>query len=71
MYYLANFSVVSINQIPAISRNGSELDEGDSFRMHENESKKPVFSQVDLWNLQRHMRTIHVSDRIPRIWEGV
>lgn len=71
MYYLANFSVVSIDQMSTISINSSELDDGDILSMNENESRKTIFSQVDLWNLQRHMRTIHVSNRIPRTWEGL
>ncbi len=70
MYYLANFSVVSIDQMSTISINCSELDDGDILSMKENESRKTIFSLVDLWNLQRHMRTIHVSNRIPRTWEG-
>lgn len=33
--------------------------------------KEVVFTQVDLWNLQKHMKTIHVTDRFPRTWEGI
>ncbi|MBI2282201.1 MAG: hypothetical protein HYU71_00670 [Bacteroidetes bacterium] len=33
--------------------------------------REAVFSQADLWNMQKHMKTIHVTDRFPRTWEGL
>ena len=71
MNYIANFSVISLNN-EAVSPfhytdvNATLIPVADSkeIRMH-------VFCQADLWNIQRQMRIKHVTERLPRTWEGL
>ncbi len=71
MYYIANHSVVSSENIPVISDNFPETN-GQEILVDELAAfKDPVFCQADLWNLHKHSRTIHVTDRLPRTWEGL
>ncbi len=71
MNYIANFSVVSreVNGKP----NGAQTDryQQEAVNKCHNQNNQSVFCQADLWNLQKRMRRIHVTDRFPRTWEGV
>lgn len=70
MYYIANYSVVSSENIPVLSDNYPETKEIEIHADEIVEFKEAVFCQADLWNLHKHARTIHVTDRLPRTWEG-
>jgi hypothetical protein len=69
MYYIANFSVLAANEQRELSL--QITDSVDEISCGSDESKEPVFCQADLWNLHRHQKTIHITDRFPRTWEGI
>ncbi len=70
MHYLTEKSGAKQNlQTSQVSANVSEADIPESV-MEIALEKETIFSQADLWNLQKHMKTIHVTDRFPRTWEG-
>ena len=71
MYYIANYSVVSMDQVPVVSDNFPELSDNETLVDEVAECKELVFCQADLWNLHKRSRTIHVTDRFPRTWEGL
>ena len=71
MYYIANFSVVSMDRAPVGSDNFPELTDSETLVDKITECKETVFCQADLWNLHKHSRTIYVTDRLPRTWEGL
>jgi len=71
MYYIANFSVISLDNEAVIpfhytDVNASLIPEEDTKEMGMH-----VFCQADLWNIQRQRRTKHVTERLPRTWEGL
>lgn len=71
MYYIANYSVISLDTVPVVSDNFPELSGSETLVDEITECKEPIFCQADLWNLHKHSRTIHVTDRLPRTWEGL
>ena len=71
MYYITNHSVDSSENIPVISDNFPEAIEQEIMVEELATCKEPVFCQADLWNLHKHSKTIHVTDRLPRTWEGL
>lgn len=70
MYYLTERSVMANDKsrVLAAITNGEVTSFGQN--AGEEMDKEAVFTQVDLWNLQKQMKTIHVTDRFPRTWEG-
>lgn len=70
MNYIANFSVVSIDRTGEAPVLESDKLQQDQNQDCSNPNDESVFCQADLWNLQKQMRKIHVTDRFPRTWEG-
>lgn len=73
MFYLTERSVTA-NQANAVLNETAELSMSPSMCTPMAElphQREAVFSQADLWNMQKHMKTIHVTDRFPRTWEGL
>lgn len=70
MQFLTEKSVLASSQELAASKAAKQFIELSAERISVPVEKKVVFSQVDLWKLQKHMKTIHVTDRFPRTWEG-
>lgn len=70
MNYIANFSVVSIDRTGESAGLESEMLQQDLNKESSHQNDESVFCQADLWNLQKQMRRIHVTDRFPRTWEG-
>ena len=71
MYYIANFSIISLEDKPVVSESNAETNTCGVFTENDKKLKETVFCQADLWNVHRRMRTIHVTDRFPRTWEGL
>lgn len=70
MYYLTE-KCVTANDTERISGEAVRfLTDGSTDNHHTESDRESVFAQADLWNLQKHMKTIHVTDRFPRTWEG-
>jgi hypothetical protein len=70
MNYIANFSVVSIDRTGLADGLESDMLQQDLHKENSKQNDESVFCQADLWNLQKQMRRIHVTDRFPRTWEG-
>lgn len=70
MQFLTEKSVLADRQELAASEAAKQFIELSAESISVPVEKKVVFSQVDLWKLQKHMKTIHVTDRFPRTWEG-
>jgi hypothetical protein len=71
MYYIANFSVVTMEDASVFVAEESEVNACDLFNENNQPCRETVFCQADLWKVHRQMRTIHVTDRFPRTWEGL
>lgn len=70
MYYLTERSVMANEPETVLVQPEDHLYIPAPSEKMEAAEKETVFSQADLWNLQKHMKTIHVTDRLPRTWEG-
>lgn len=70
MYYLTERSVMAFTPSKNLTPSTTPLSPLTAERSPEKNERHAVFSQVDLWNLEKHMKTIHVTDRFPRTWEG-
>lgn len=70
MNYIANFSVVSCDRTGESAGLESDMLQQDLKNESSDQNDVSVFCQADLWNLQKQMRRIHVTDRFPRTWEG-
>lgn len=71
MYYIANFSVLSLEKEQPISEKNKLSNACAMPEANNKEMRELVFCQADLWNVHRQMRTTHVTDRLPRTWEGL
>lgn len=71
MYYIANFSVISRNNEAVMPFHNTDVNTTLNPAVDIREIGMPVFCQADLWNIQRQMRTKHVTERLPRTWEGL
>ena len=71
MYYLTERSVMANEPETVLEQHEHHLYITAPSETMEAAEKETVFSQADLWNLQKHMKTIHVTDRLPRTWEGL
>lgn len=71
MYYLTERSVMANDKSRVLAVTEDRLIAPFRKDACEETEKEAVFSQADLWNLQKHMKTIHVTDRFPRTWEGM
>ncbi|MCA6451317.1 MAG: hypothetical protein IM584_13780 [Chitinophagaceae bacterium] len=73
MYYLTE-RCVTANKTNAVLNETADLSTNPSMCTSMTElphQREAVFSQADLWNVQKHMKAIHVTDRFPRTWEGI
>lgn len=73
MFYLTE-RCVTANKTNQVLNETANLSMNPSMRTPMAElphQREAVFSQADLWNMQKHMKTIHVTDRFPRTWEGL
>ncbi|HEY1020223.1 MAG TPA: hypothetical protein VGE25_14550 [Sediminibacterium sp.] len=70
MYYLTERSVMANDKSRVLAATADRLIAPFRQAVCVETEKEAVFTQVDLWNLQKHMKTIHVTDRFPRTWEG-
>ena len=70
MYYIANFSVISRNNEVVIPFHYTDVNATLMPAVGIKEIGMHVFCQADLWKIQRQMRTKHVTERLPRTWEG-
>ncbi len=68
MYCIANFSVVSLENLPKFS-DDPQLNEVCQVSAGSDRLIEQVFCQADLWKVHKQIRTIHVTDRFPRTWE--
>lgn len=71
MYYLTERSVMANDKSRVLAATTNRLIAPCRKDVCVEKEKEAVFSQADLWNLQKHMKTIHVTDRFPRTWEGI
>lgn len=71
MYYLTERSVMANDKSRALAATADRLITPFRQDAYVENEKEAVFTQVDLWNLQKQMKTIHVTDRFPRTWEGI
>lgn len=72
MNYIANFSVISLNNDTVIRFHCTDVNAATLIPAADIKDTGPhVFCQADLWNIQRQMRTRHVTERLPRTWEGI
>jgi hypothetical protein len=71
MYYLTERSVMANDKsrVLVVTPDGEIVPSRQDASVET--EKEAVFTQVDLWNLQKQMKTIHVTDRFPRTWEGI
>lgn len=70
MYYLSERSVMAFTPSKNLTPTTIPFSPLAVGKFPEKNERHAVFSQADLWNLQKHMKTIHVTDRLPRTWEG-
>lgn len=70
MYYLTERSVMANDKNRVLAVTADRLIASFREEVCVETGKEAVFTQVDLWNLQKQMKTIHVTDRFPRTWEG-
>lgn len=71
MYYLTEKSVLANGSETVLIQPEENLYLSEPGEAMEPQQKEAVFSTADLWNLQKQMKTIHVTDRLPRTWEGL
>jgi hypothetical protein len=71
MYYLTERSVMANESNTVFAEIAGQLNNPSTEIICAENGHEVVFSQVDLWNLQKQMKTIHVTDRFPRTWEGI
>ena len=71
MYYLTERSVLANGSETALIQAEEHPGIPERGEVIELQEKEIVFSTADLWNLQKHMKGIHVTDRLPRTWEGL
>lgn len=70
MYYLTERSVMANDKSRVLAVMAERWIAPSRENVCVEMEKEAVFTQVDLWNLQKHMKGIHVTDRFPRTWEG-
>lgn len=71
MYYLTERSVMANDMNTVFAETADPFTSQSMVNESVDEEKEAVFSHVDLWHLQKNMKTIHVTDRFPRTWEGL
>ena len=71
MYYLTERSVMANGITAVFTERADQFPLQSMENEFEDQEKEAVFSHVDLWHLQKNMKTIHVTDRFPRTWEGI
>ncbi len=71
MYYLTERSVMANDITAVFAEPANSLTSQSMENESEDQEKEAVFSHIDLWYLQKNMKTIHVTDRFPRTWEGI
>lgn len=71
MYYLTERSVMANDKSRVLAAPADRLIAPFRKEIYVERERESVFTQVDLWNLQKQMKTIHVTDRFPRTWEGI
>lgn len=71
MYYLTERSVMANDMDRVFAETADPFTSQSTENESEDQEREAVFSHVDLWHLQKNMKTIHVTDRFPRTWEGI